>query len=126
MAVQAILDPSPLRLMAHPAPAPSDIVWRNTYMPRLKRMIRAWSVTILVSVLTVVWSVSILPLVGLFNMDLIRKLLPRLADVLKENTTLQSLVQTGLPTLVATILQVLVPYLYDCKYITMYFPAWLL
>ncbi|KAI9785224.1 MAG: hypothetical protein M1816_000472 [Peltula sp. TS41687] len=113
MAVQAILDPSPFRLLAHPAPAPSDVVWPNTYMPRTKRMIRAWSVTITVGVLTVIFSALLLPLAGLFNIDLIHKFLPGLADVLEQHNTLKSLVQTGLPTLAATILTVLVPYLYD-------------
>src|SRR5690606_8652183 len=40
MAVQAVLDPKPTAFIARPAPAPSNIIWRNTYMPRYKRMIR--------------------------------------------------------------------------------------
>lgn len=116
MAVQAILDPEPLVMLAHPAPAPADVVWANTYLPRSSRMTRAWSITFLVMLLTVVWWFVVIPLAGLLSLDTISKIAPELADVLKQHEIIQSLVTTGLPTLAISLLNVVVPYLYYCKW----------
>ena len=62
------------------------------------------------------WLVVIVPLAGLLSLSSIRKVLPQLADVLSRHKTVQSLVQTGLPTALISLLNVLVPYLYDCKF----------
>ncbi|KAI9817952.1 MAG: hypothetical protein M1826_001457 [Phylliscum demangeonii] len=113
MAVQAVLDPSPLRLMAHLAPAPSAVVWRNTYLPRSHRMARAWIITMFVGILTVFWSVLLVPLAGLLEISSIRKVFPGLGEVLDAHKVLKSLVQTSLPTLGVSLLTVAVPYLYD-------------
>lgn len=114
MAVQAILDPSPLRLIARIAPAPSDIVWANTYLSRSRRMTRAWSITILVGILTVTWSLLLVPIAALLDIKSIKKVFPGLEPVLQQHLILRSLVQTGLPTLVLSLLNIGVPYLYDC------------
>ena len=123
MAVQAILDPSPSRLIARLAPAPSDIVWTNTYLSRTSRMTRAWSITIFVGVLTIFWSVLLVPLSALVEFESIKKVLPGLAEALEQHKILKSLVQIGLPTLVLSLLNVAVPYLYDCKYLARKLPA---
>ncbi len=115
MAVQAVLDPSPLQLLAKSSPAPTDVVWENTYLPRFERMVRAWSITIIVTILTVFWSILLLPIAGALNLQTIRKVLPQLAEALEANPTAKSLVQTQLPTLLLSLLNVAVPYLYDCK-----------
>ena len=62
MAIQAVLDPSPLQLLANSSPAPSDVVWCNTYLPRSKRMLRAWTITGFIGVLTVFWTVLLVPI----------------------------------------------------------------
>ena len=114
MAVQAILDPEPMQLVAKLAPAPADVVWRNTYLSRTNRMTRAWAITFIILLLTVFWSILLIPLAGLINLDNIAKVLPRLADALRTNDTVESLASTGLPTLLISLLNLLVPYLYDC------------
>jgi ABC-type sulfate transport system permease component len=114
MVVQAVLDPVPMQLMANAAPAPSDVVWKNTYLPRSTRMVRSWTVTAFVVVLTVVWSFTLIPIAGLINDKAIGKVAPGFEDFLKDHKVLQSLVTTGLPTLTVSLLNVLVPYLYDC------------
>lgn len=116
MAVQAILDPSPLQLLASLAPAPSDVVWRNTYLSRPQRMLRSWSITLLIGVLTVFWSVLLVPVAGLLNMETINKVIPGFADMLAEHPLVKSLVQTGLPTLLISVLTVIVPFLYNGKF----------
>lgn len=113
MAVQAVLDPSPLSLLANPSPAPSDIVWTNTYLTRRSRMFRAWSITIFILLLTVIWSVILVPIATILNTDTIRKVIPQLADVLEKHPTARSLVTTQLPTLIISLLNVAVPYFYD-------------
>ncbi|KAL5391356.1 hypothetical protein DPSP01_001229 [Paraphaeosphaeria sporulosa] len=113
MAIQAVLDPSPLQLLANNSPAPPDVVWTNTYLSRGKRMLRAWSITVLIGLLTVFWTALLVPIAGALNTCAIHEVFPGLADVLKDHPVLQSLVNTQLPTLAVTLLNVLVPFLYD-------------
>ncbi|POS83013.1 hypothetical protein EPUL_004734, partial [Erysiphe pulchra] len=113
IAVQALLDPSPLHLIAKPAPAPTDIVWQNIYLPRYNRMIRAWVITIFIIFLTIFWVVPVAALAGLLDICSIQRLLPKLAEILSSHDILKSLVQTGLPTLVVSLLNIGVPFLYD-------------
>ncbi|KAE9972897.1 hypothetical protein EG328_004705 [Venturia inaequalis] len=113
MAVQAVLDSSPLQLLANPSPAPRDVVWPNTYMPRSHRMMRAWSITAFIVLLTIFWSVVLVPIAALIDLDRINSVWPSLADFLDSQPLAKSLVQTQLPTLIASLLNVLVPYLYD-------------
>jgi hypothetical protein len=115
MAIQAVLDPSPLQLLANTSPAPSDVVWSNTYLSRSKRMFRSWSITFVIGVLSVFWSVLLVPIAGALNTCSIHEVFPGLADALKSHELLESLVNTQLPTLALTLLNVLVPFLYDCK-----------
>lgn len=120
MAVQAVLDSRPLQLLANSSPAPADVVWPNTYMPRSHRMWRAWSITAFILILTIFWSVVLVPIAGLIDLDRIHQVWPALADALDSHPLAKSLVQTQLPTLVVSLLNILVPYLYDCTYYTVF------
>jgi hypothetical protein len=113
MAVQALLDPEPMQLLAKLAPAPLDIVWPNTYISRTSRMIRSWIITIFILVLSIFWLVPVVPLAGLLDLCSIRQVWAGLADVLESHEILKALVQTGLPTLVVSLLNLAVPFLYD-------------
>ncbi|KAF2645744.1 DUF221-domain-containing protein [Massarina eburnea CBS 473.64] len=113
MAIQAVLDPSPLQLLANSSPAPSDVVWSNTYLPRGKRMMRAWTITVFIGILSVFWSALLVPIAGALNTCAIQDVLPGLADALNSHELLRSLVNTQLPTLAVSLLNVLVPFLYD-------------
>lgn len=113
MAVQAILDPTPGQMIASLAPPPAHVVWQNTYLSRNNRMLRAWSIMLVIGFLTIFWAVLLIPLAGLLSIEAIDKVLPGVADALKAHPIAQSLVQTGLPTLVFSLLSVAVPYLYD-------------
>ncbi|KAJ8069696.1 hypothetical protein OCU04_000121 [Sclerotinia nivalis] len=113
MAVQALLDPTPMQLMARPAPAPSDIVWTNTYLPRSNRMIRSWAITLFILILTIFWLIPVAALAGLVSLCSIRQVWPGLADVLESHDILKALVQTGLPTLIVSLLNLAIPFLYD-------------
>lgn len=113
MAVQALLSPQPMQLLAKLAPAPSDIVWQNTYLPRSSRMIRSWTITVFILVLTIFWVFPVAGLAGLLNICSIAQVWKGLADLLERHAIVKSLIQTGLPTLVVSLLNLAVPFLYD-------------
>ena len=113
MAIQAIIDPEPMQLIAKPAPAPADVVWRNTYLSRRNRMIRAWVITAIVLILSVVWLSILFPFAVLLNLKTIEQFSPQLATFLEEHKVAQSLVRTSLPTIGMSALNALVPFLYD-------------
>lgn len=113
VAMQALLDPSPGVMIARQAPAPSDIIWENTYLSRTSRLFRLWSISIFVTLLSIFWLIPVAALAGLWNLSEIRRVWPDLADKLEEHEALSSLIQTFLPTLVLTLLNISVPYLYE-------------
>ncbi|KAL2021369.1 hypothetical protein VTK56DRAFT_7234 [Thermocarpiscus australiensis] len=113
MAIQALIDPHPGRLLTKPAPAPSDIVWSNTYASRLSRRIRSWVITIFVAVLSIVWLVPVIFLASVLSICTINNVFPSFGEWLKEHEIARTLVQTGLPTAVVSLLNIAVPYLYD-------------
>ncbi|KAL8817430.1 MAG: hypothetical protein Q9223_003730 [Gallowayella weberi] len=112
MAVQATMDPRPTQLLANPAPAPSDVIWSNTYVTRSSRITRAWSVTLIILILTVFWTALLVPIAALVSLKSICSVWPQLAFALDSNPISQSLVATGLPTALISLLTVLVPFLY--------------
>jgi hypothetical protein len=116
MAIQAVLDPSPLQLLANNSPAPSDVVWPNTYLSRTQRIFRSWTITFFIGILSVFWTILLVPIAGALNICSIHEVFPRLADALNSHDLLKSLVNIQLPTLLLTLINVLVPFLYDCKY----------
>ncbi|KAE8356641.1 glycogen debranching enzyme [Aspergillus coremiiformis] len=113
MVVQAILDPHPMQLLARLAPAPADVVWKNTYLPRSRRMVQSWSITGVIGFLTVFWSVLLVPLAYMLELETLHKVFPQLAEALARNPLAKSLVQTGLPTLALSLMTIAVPYLYN-------------
>lgn len=115
MAVQTILDPHPMELVPTLAPAPADVIWKNTYVSRTQRMTRGWLITLIIGFLTVFWSVLLVPFATLLEWETLHKVIPPLADALTRHPVLMSLVRTGLPTLGLSLLTVAVPYVYSCK-----------
>ncbi|KAH7391967.1 hypothetical protein BKA66DRAFT_458879 [Pyrenochaeta sp. MPI-SDFR-AT-0127] len=113
MAIQAVLDPSPLQLLANNSPAPSDVVWSNTYLSRNQRIIRSWSITFVIGVLSIFWTFLLVPVAGALNTCSINEVFPGLARALDSHEILRSLVNTQLPTLALTLINVAVPFLYD-------------
>jgi hypothetical protein len=113
MAIQARIDPRPGHLLTKPAPSPSDVVWANTYTPRGVRRLRSWIVTVCVAVLTVLWVSIFVFLASLLSICNLRKIFPDAVDVLEQIPVVKALIETALPTLVASLLNVLVPYLYE-------------
>ncbi|KAG6354284.1 hypothetical protein INS49_004889 [Diaporthe citri] len=113
MATQALIDPRPGQLLTKYAPAPSDVVWRNTYASRKSRVIKSWIITIFISLLSVLWLIPVATIAGLLSLCTIKKVFPNLADFLNDHEVIKALVQTGLPTAVVSLLNVAIPFLYD-------------
>ncbi|KAI2640338.1 DUF221-domain-containing protein [Hypomontagnella submonticulosa] len=113
MAVQATIDPRPGQLLSKPAPAPSDVIWKNTYTPSYKRRLQSWAVTIFITFLSILWFFPVAGLAQLLSICNIKKVAPAIARTLLDHDITRAFVQTGLPTLVVSLLNVLVPYLYD-------------
>lgn len=112
MAIQAVLDPSPLQLIASPSPEPHDVIWPNTYLSRRSRMIRSWVITALIVFLTVFWLAIYVPVAALLNTDTIGEALPGFADFLADHENVRALINTQVPTLITSLTLVLVPYCY--------------
>lgn len=113
MAIQAILDPNPGTFIASLAPPPVDVVWKNTYLSRNSRMVRSWTIMIVIGFLTIFWAALLVPLAGLLSIEVIDKIFPGLADILEAHNIARSLVSSGLPTLAFSLLAIGVSYLYD-------------
>ena len=115
MAIQARLDPVPGRLLATTAPPPADVVWKNTYLSRNHRMLRSWSIMVVVGFLTIFWAVLLVPPATLISDTVTDNFFPGLKD--DDDDTKHPIagpiIKTTLPTLYFTLLSVGVPYLYD-------------
>ena len=115
MAVQAILDPRPGQLLATLAPPPADVIWANTYLSRYHRMFRSWSIMVFIGLLTIFWAVLLVPLAVSINPATLGKIFPGLESFLEQHKVIQSLLTTGMPTAVVSLLGIAAPYLYACK-----------
>ncbi|OTA98191.1 hypothetical protein M426DRAFT_326190 [Hypoxylon sp. CI-4A] len=113
MAVQATVDPRPGQLLTKPAPAPSDVIWKNTYAPQYKRRLQSWAVTIFITFLSLIWLLPVAVLAQLLSICTIGNIFPQIAESLERHEITKAFVRTGLPTLVVSLLNILVPYLYD-------------
>ena len=113
MAVQAILDPIPGQLLTTLAPPPADVVWQNTYLSRNTRIIRSWTIMIIIGIFSIFWAALLIPVAGLLSIEAIETYLPGLGDLLERHNVLRSFIQTSLPTLGFSSLAIGVPYLYD-------------
>ncbi|KAI1500049.1 hypothetical protein F5X99DRAFT_255369 [Biscogniauxia marginata] len=113
MAIQATVDPRPGQLLSKLAPAPSDVIWRNTYVPRYRRRLQSWAITIFITFLSILWFFPVAGLAQLLSICNIARIAPSLAISLERHEVTKALVRTGLPTLVVSLLNILVPYLYD-------------
>lgn len=113
MLIQARIDPRPGRLLTKSTPSPSDLVWKNTYAPRGIRRLKSWSVTIFITVLTLVWIFPTAVVASWLSICAVQKVAPDFVKWLTQRPIIYSLFQNGLPTLVVSLLNVAVPYLYD-------------
>lgn len=113
MVIQARIDPRPGSLLTKSTPAPSDLVWKNTYALRGIRRMKSWAITIFITFLTLIWIFPTAFLASLLSICTLRRIAPTFWEWLQGHTIIYSLFQNGVPTLVVSLLNVAVPYLYD-------------
>ncbi|KAK5988577.1 Calcium permeable stress-gated cation channel 1 [Cladobotryum mycophilum] len=113
MVTQARIDPRPGRFLTKAAPAPSDLVWKNTYERRGVRRLKSWAITLFITFLTLVWIFPTAFLASWLSICTLKTYAPSFSHWLEGHSTIHSLFQNGLPTLVVSFLNVAVPYLYD-------------
>ena len=113
MVIQARIDPRPGRLLTKPTPSPSDLVWKNTYALRGIRRLKSWAITLFITVLTLLWIFPTAFLASWLSICTIKKVMPSFAIWLENHTIVKSFFQNSAPTLVVSLLNVSVPYLYD-------------
>lgn len=112
MAAQAVLDPRPQRLIAHPAPAPHDIVWHNLYISKPERMLREYGIMAIIAVLTVIFVVPVSYLASLLNPKTIEKIWPGLYNVIDWDGWIGTFITGILPPLIFTLFNFMFPFLY--------------
>ncbi|KAM5347882.1 hypothetical protein ACJ41O_007706 [Fusarium nematophilum] len=113
MVIQARIDPRPGSLLTKPTPAPSDLVWKNTYSRRGVRRLKSWAVTLFITFLTLVWIFPTAFIASLLSFCTIKNFAPAFGEWLQRHEIIYSLFQNGLPALIVSLLNVAVPYLYD-------------
>ncbi|KAF6799561.1 duf221 domain-containing protein [Colletotrichum sojae] len=113
MAIQARIDPRPGQFLTKPAPSPSDVMWANTYAPRGVRRLRSWTISIFVAALSILWLAVLAAIAGLLSVCNFEKWFPSVVQFLENFPTIKSLIETSLTTLLVSLLNVAVPYLYD-------------
>ncbi|KAG6007004.1 hypothetical protein E4U21_006524 [Claviceps maximensis] len=113
MVIQARIDPRPGRFLTKPTPSPSDLVWKNTYARRGIRRLKSWSITLFITFLTLIWIFPTAALASFLSFCTIDRALPQFAEWLNEHPIVRSFFQNTAPTLVVSLLNVSVPYLYD-------------
>ncbi|OAA55756.1 hypothetical protein ISF_07861 [Cordyceps fumosorosea ARSEF 2679] len=113
MLIQAEIDPRPGQFLTKATPSPSDMIWKNTYAPRGVRRLKAWAITLFITILTLVWIFPTAFLASWLSICTIRNVMPAFATWLEDHEIIKSLIQTGGPTLVVSLLNIAVPYLYD-------------
>ncbi|KAF5132035.1 hypothetical protein DV495_001744 [Geotrichum candidum] len=112
MAAQAVLDPRPHRLIPVPAPAPDDLIWRNMYMSQRESLIRRYTVTAVIIVLTILFIIPVSYVASLLNPKTIQKLWPAFYRWVAWDGWSGTFITGILPTLVFTLLNFLFPFLY--------------
>ncbi|KAG5996571.1 hypothetical protein E4U54_002537 [Claviceps lovelessii] len=113
MVIQARIDPRPGRFLTRVTPSPSDLVWKNTYALRGIRRLKSWSITLFITFLTLIWIFPTAALASFLSFCTIDRALPQFAEWLNEHPIVRSFFQNTAPTLVVSLLNVSVPYLYD-------------
>lgn len=112
MAAQAVLDPHVHYLITRLAPAPHDIIWDNIVLSRKERIVKNYSITIIIGIISVSLIVPVGYLATLLNPKTIKKFWPGLGDLLQNNEWAKNIVSGLLPTYIYTIMNFAIPFVY--------------
>ncbi|KAK6461942.1 hypothetical protein DFJ63DRAFT_298315 [Scheffersomyces coipomensis] len=116
MASQTLLDPRVYKLMVSLAPAPKDIQWKNYKLTYLRRLIKSYSVTIIIVLSYAFIIFLVVPLASLLEIKTITKFWPALGKLISTSPWLTTFVTGILPPLLFSALSVSTPFFY--KYLS--------
>ncbi|ODQ63502.1 DUF221-domain-containing protein, partial [Nadsonia fulvescens var. elongata DSM 6958] len=112
MAAQAVLDPQPRQLLVRLAPAPHDVIWKNIYQNYDIRVLRTYAITILIIIISVALVFPVSYIAAFLNIKTISKFWPAMGRFLKMYPVMLTFVTGVLPTLLFTLMNFLVPYIF--------------
>lgn len=112
MAAQAVLDPHVHYLITRLAPAPHDIIWDNIVLSRKERIVKNYTITIIIGIISVSLIVPVGYLATLLNPKTIKKFWPGLGELLQNNEWAKNIVSGLLPTYIYTIMNFVIPFIY--------------
>ncbi|KZT51501.1 DUF221-domain-containing protein [Calocera cornea HHB12733] len=101
---------SPDTCLVTPAPDPSDIIWKRAMRPNFRGVfLRDLLVSIGIWTFTLLWVPPVTIIVGLFSIQNLASIFPPLKNYFNANPAKESLVSSFLPTLLYSILVILIP-----------------
>ncbi|GAA5931546.1 uncharacterized protein JCM15063_001498 [Sporobolomyces koalae] len=99
-----------LEFRVKPAPEARDLHWDQLVVVSLHAdLLRGTILQVVIWTMTIVWVVPISFLIGLFSLESLTVRLPGLANFLRNNTTLNTLFSSLLPTALMAVLNMFVP-----------------
>ncbi|CAG8434402.1 1370_t:CDS:10 [Diversispora eburnea] len=96
------------------APGPRDVYWHNLSIRQREMLTRSIIVNISIVLIVFFWSIPILYVSTLLDMDTLEKVFPWLKRLAEQNEILQAFIQGTLPTLAVTIFFEIVPKIMKC------------
>ncbi|RHZ47076.1 hypothetical protein Glove_593g9 [Diversispora epigaea] len=109
LASQVLICPKPFKCTTALAPGPRDVYWHNLSIRQREMLLRSVIVTIAIILIVFFWSIPILYLSTLLDMDTLEKVFPWLKRLAEQNEILKAFIQGSLPTLAVTIFFGIVP-----------------
>ncbi|KAH6904319.1 hypothetical protein BKA70DRAFT_1373644 [Coprinopsis sp. MPI-PUGE-AT-0042] len=109
IACQVAHAPNPVQLRTHPAPEPRDIVWANMTPSTTAIRTRDAFVLAVMVLLLLFWILPISFLASLLSYKEIKKVMPKLGELIDANERIRAIVQNSLPSVAMIMLNALLP-----------------
>ncbi|EAU86779.2 membrane protein [Coprinopsis cinerea okayama7 len=113
IAVQTAHAPNPFQLSTYPAPEPRDIVWANMTPSTSSIRTRDFFVLAVMALLLFFWIIPISALASLLSYKEIKKVMPRLGELIDSNDRIRAIVQNSLPSVAMIMLNALLPFILE-------------
>ncbi|TFK24082.1 DUF221-domain-containing protein [Coprinopsis marcescibilis] len=113
IALQAAHSPNPMSMTTYPAPEPRDIVWANMIPSTGNIRVRDVFVLAVMALLLFFWIIPISALASLLSYKEIKKVMPRLGELIDSNERIRAIVQNSLPSVAMIMLNALLPFILE-------------
>jgi len=123
IAAQTVHAPNPLQCVTRLAPEPRDIVWSNISHTPASLRIREWIVFGAMCLLLFFWLIPTSALATLLSFKEIKKIMPRLGELIDANEQVRAIIQNSLPSVAIITLNALLPFLLEALTYFQGYPA---